>query len=58
MFKIHKGAFFFNCKTHLKMKETSNIKRVVCKEVYKFMVYELVWFNVQIQITDMKYNMA
>ena len=40
------------------MKETFDKKKVGCKEVDKFQIGELVWFNVQRWMPDMKYNKA
>ena len=42
----------------MKMKETFDKKIVGCKEVDEFQIGELVWFNVQIWMPDMKYNKA
>ena len=42
----------------MKMKETFDKKKVGCKEVDKFQIGELVWFNVQRRMPDMKYNKA
>ena len=42
----------------MKMNETFNKKKVGCKEVDKFQIGELVWFNVQRRMPDMKYNKA
>ena len=58
MFENHKGTFFSNCKYQLETKETFDTKKAGHLEVSKFMVGELVWFNVQRQIPDMKYNKA
>ena len=38
------------------MKDTFDKKKVGCKDVDKFHIGELVWFNVQRQLPDMKYN--
>ena len=46
MFEIIKGTFFSNCKVWLKIKETFDTKKVGCKQVIKFSIGELVWFNV------------
>ena len=40
------------------MKDTFNKKKVGCKDVDKFQIGELVWFNVQRWMPDMKYNKA
>ena len=58
MFEIHTGAFLSNKRIQLKMKETFNKKKVGRKDVDKFQTWELVWFNVQRQMPDMKYNKA
>ena len=42
----------------MKMKETFDKKKVGCKEVDEFQTGELVWFNVQRWMPDMKYNKA
>ena len=42
----------------MKMKETFDKKNVGCKEVDEFQIGELVWFNAQRQMPDMKYNKA
>ena len=58
MSEPHQGAFVLNRRYHIKMKETFNNKKVGCKEVYKFQTGELVWFNAQRRMPDMKYNKA
>ena len=42
----------------MKMKETFNKKKVGRKEVDKFQIGELMWFNVQRGMPDMKLNKA
>ena len=42
----------------MKMKETFDNKKVGCKEVDEFQTGELVWFNVQRRMPDIKYNKA
>ena len=42
----------------MKMNETFDKKKVGCKEVDKFQIGELVCFNVQRRMPDMKYNKA
>lgn len=56
MFEIHTGAFLSNRRYQLKMKETFDKKKVGRKDVDKFQTGELVWFNVQRWMPDMKYN--
>ena len=58
MFEIHTGAFLSNRRYQLKMKETFDKKKVGLKDVDKFQTGELVWFNVQRRMPDMKYNKA
>ena len=57
IFELHKRAFFRDRKYQMKMKETFD-RRKVHKEIDKFQIGELVWFNIQRQIPDMKYNKA
>ena len=40
------------------MKDTFDKKKVGCKAINEFQVGELVWFNVQRRMPDMKYNKA
>ena len=58
MFEIYTGAFLTNRRYQLKMKETFDKKKVGRKDVDKFQTGELVWFNVQRRMPDMKYNKA
>ena len=58
MFEIHTGAFLSNRRYQLKMKETFDKKKVGHKDVDKFQTGELVWFNIQRRMPDMKYNKA
>ena len=58
MFELHQGAFLSNRRYQMKTKETFDKKKAGCKEVYKFQTGELVWFNVQRRMPDIKYNKA
>ena len=40
------------------MKDTFDKNKVGCKDVKEFQIGELVWFNVQRRLPDMKYNKA
>ena len=58
MFEIHTGAFLSNRRYQLKMKETFDKKKVGRKDVDEFQTGELLWFNLQRRMPDMKYNKA
>ena len=57
MFEIHQGALLSNRRYQVKMKDNFD-KKVGCKDIDKFHTGELVWFNVQRRMPDMKYNKA
>ena len=58
MFEIHQGAFLSNRRCQVNMKDTFEKKKVGCKDVKKFQIEELKWFNLQRRTPDMKYNKA
>ena len=56
MFEFYKGAFLLNRGYQMKMKKTFDKKKVGFKDAGKFQTGELLWFNIQRQLLDMKYN--
>ena len=55
IFEIHQGAFLSNRRYQVKMKDTFNKKKVGCRDVNKFHTGELVWFNVQRWMPNIRY---